>query len=94
MIDKLNKFVDENNLEFTVGRRNSDLTVLCGYALYLESEGKYKEDTKFYLIKFLHSLPHSDSELMEELDKVYKYANEHHYETWWKDVANREQYVV
>jgi len=83
-IEQLQKFIKENGLQFTEGRRNSDLVVLCGYALYIEATS---DDCA-------ESIPNEvcDSELMNELDRVYEYAENNNYGKWWKVHANRNTY--
>lgn len=94
MKSKLKKFIKENGLTFSTGRRNSDLTVLCGYALWLETQTEYKEDAKYYLTEALKAYSLKDSFIRTEMLRVYDYASNNGYELWWNHESNRNQYKI
>jgi len=85
-IEQLQKFIELNKLEFTEGRRNSDLVVLCGYGLYI---GADVED-------IWNSIPlginTNYDELETELDRVFTYAEDNNYGKWWENENNRKAY--
>ena len=87
-IEQLEKFIKENSLEFTEGRRNSDLVVLCGYGLYIGAD----------LADVWNSIPlgiDTDyDELETELERVFEYAHAHNYGKWWENEANRKAYKI
>lgn len=85
-IEQLQKFIKDNNLKFTEGRRNNDLTVLCGYGLYIISN----------LEELWTSIPTDvvTEELEKELDRVFKYTEANNYGQWWENEANRNQYKL
>ena len=83
-VEQLEKFIKDNGLEFTEGRRNSDLVVLCGYALYIEATS---DDCVTAISDEVF-----DAEIMNELDRVYDYAEANHYGNWWKIETNRNTY--
>jgi hypothetical protein len=84
--EQLDKFIKDNELKFTEGRRNSDLVVLCGYALYIGAD----QDDVFIAI------PEDvcDEELMNESDRVWEYAEANNYGNWWQIEANRKTYKL
>lgn len=81
---KLIAFIKNNQLEFTAGRRNSDLVVLCGYGLFI---GATKGIVHSSIPVKLRT-----SDLEEELGRVYAYAHSHDYGKWWKDDKAKELY--
>lgn len=80
-ISLLEKFIYHNDLSFTVGKRNSDLVLLCGYALHIKASEKSIEAVLAgYVI--------ADPEVAAEFYKVYDYAVDHNYGRWWSDKRN------
>ena len=78
MKEKLEKFIKDNNLTFEIGERNTNLTVLCGYSLYLTDNNDGDEDLIY------NSIPteyHSE-ELREEFNRVYDFAYYADYGDW------------
>ena len=71
---KLEQFIKNNNLTFKVGRRNNDITIVCGYALHNNCS---EED----IIKAINS---NDSIIKEEVKRVYDYAKKHDYGNFWE----------
>ncbi len=85
-IKQLQKFIKDNGLQFTEGRRNSDLVVLCGYALYVEATDEDVWDS----IPEIGKTPDVNS----ELDRVWSYAQTNNYGSWWETEANRKAYKL
>ncbi len=85
-IEQLQKFIKDNKLEFVEGRRNSDLVILCGYALYINATSEDCYEAIFHNLLTL--------ELNSELDRVYDYAETNNYGKWWEKEANRKQYKL
>lgn len=87
-IEQLQKFIELNKLEFTEGRRNSDLVVLCGYGLYIDAT---KED-------IWDSIPEGIDGDYDELDtefsRVFDYAEVNRYGNWWDIESNRKSYKL
>lgn len=83
LVTMLKEFIAHNELLFTEGRRNSDIVMLCGYALHL---GVTKEVIK----ESLKPYSTEDAEVTVEFNKVYNYANYRNYGYWWKDAANKK----
>jgi hypothetical protein len=82
----LENFIKLNNLEFVEGVRNSNLTVLCGYALYINKE---KADV-------CEAIPEDrrTGELGIELERVWDYAEKNNYGKWWEIEYNRNLYKL
>lgn len=85
-VEQLQKFIIDNGLQFTEGRRNNDCVILCGYAQYLKVP---YEDLKKVIPKNVQT-----SELGEELARVWVYAEANHYGKWWENEANRKVYKL
>lgn len=66
---KLEQFIKDNNLTFKVGRRNHDITIICGYALH----NNYSEKD---IIKAINS---NDNFIKEEVERVFDYAKRNNY---------------
>jgi hypothetical protein len=79
----LEDFIDHNNLEFTKGRRNSDIVMLCGYALHK----KVKKEKVEHAISVYAEL---DDELLAEFERVYDYAEANNYGKWWTNPGNKK----
>jgi hypothetical protein len=79
-IEKLKTFIVENDLQFTEGRRNSDCTVLSGFALFQETE---VQECKTAITSSI-DLEEDLGEIFEELERVFKYAEVNSYGSWWE----------
>ena len=82
--EQLELFIEENKLEFTEGRRNSDLVVLCGYSLFINAD---KTETCDSIFKELRT-----ADLGTELDRVYEYAKKNNYGEFWRLPEAKEKY--
>lgn len=79
-IKKLEKFIKNNKLEFVEGRRNNDITILSGFACYIDAtEEELKKAIK---------IPSLD----KEIERVFDYAKENDYGDWWTEDAARIEY--
>lgn len=79
-IEKLEKFIKNNKLEFVEGRRNNDITILSGFACYIDAtEEELKKAIK---------IPSLD----EEIERVFDYAKENDYGEWWTEDAAKIEY--
>lgn len=82
MKDKLQKFVEDNNLVFYAGSGgDSNILALCGYATFINAS---LQDC-IYVAK-------SES-CNNEIKRVYEYAKKNNYSKFWKTKAAKEQYV-
>jgi hypothetical protein len=78
MSNKITKFIKKNDLTFEVGERNTNITVLCGYAL---SQELGMEDIKTAI---LETSPHTATDCFGEVERVFEYAENNNYGAWWK----------
>lgn len=92
MVEQLKNFIEANHLEFTEGRRNSDLVPLVGYALYLKNYVFQNVNAYPNLESVLEEKIKKDDELKNELNNVFDYAENANYENWWEHKSNREKY--
>jgi hypothetical protein len=84
--DILKEFIKNNNLKFTEGVRNTNCTILCGYSLYVKAT---LEECKQAINKEDYT-----AELAQELERVWKSANNNNYGVWWETKSNRDMYKV
>lgn len=84
---RLVKFIKDNKLIFAKGQRNTNLVPLCGYACYLELDEENiqqaLEEVKVVM----------DGELLEELSKVYDYADWNDYANYWTSDSAKDQFT-
>jgi hypothetical protein len=79
----IRKFINENNLEFTEGRRNSDCVIIIGFAQYLKITMKQLKEA---LIKEIEE----DSFIAEEIERLWNYCKSHNYADYWtKEIAKQ-----
>jgi hypothetical protein len=81
----LKEFIKENKLTFTVGERNTNVTILCGYALHIEAT---VEDCKNAIEE-----KYVSTELFQEIERVYEYANNNNYGDFWITETAQKQYT-
>lgn len=83
-MNKIEQFIKDNKLDLvTEGSRNSNYVILSGYALYLG-----------YSIEGLWSdLEDTIIDDDNELERVFKYAEENSYGEWWISKEAKEQYI-
>lgn len=80
----LKQFIKKNNLTFKEGQRNTNATVICGYALYIHKE----------IEDIINAIPQTvrTGELDVELYRVWDYAEANDYGNWWYEPTNRAKY--
>jgi len=85
MKDKIDKFIKENELDFTGEESglNSNCTIISGYALHLgiNSSGQ--------LLRYLPALGQKGS---QELIRVFNFAQANNYEAYWKTEEAKKLY--
>lgn len=83
---ELKEFIKTNNLTIKEGSGgNIDIATLCGYALYKEFS---LEDCK-------NAIEETDKtpKLMQEIERIYEYASQNDYSTWWATEDAISQYT-
>lgn len=92
MTEKIKKFITDNGLTFEEGRRNSDLTVICGYGLYL---GVFTEGNVLEILhEVLEPLYRKDKDLEDECTRVFLFAKSNNYQAWWSEESNRAKFKL
>lgn len=86
-IEKLKKFITENNLEFNSGSGGDvNILALCGYACYIEAS---EEE----IIQVVDSnYDDTDDEINNEIKRVFDYASTHNYAKWWNSETAKKQW--
>ena len=83
-IEKLKKFITENNLEFNSGSGGDvNILALCGYACYIEAS---QEDV-------IYVANTNDTDTDDEIKRVFAYASMHNYFKFWETDKARKQWV-
>lgn len=77
---QLKNFIEDNNIELIEGQRNYYITVLCGYAQYIEES---KE-------KLMEIYKDHDNEILEEIERVWNYTFNNNYREWWERAEAKE----
>jgi hypothetical protein len=81
----IQKFIEENNLEFKEGTRNADCVVILGYSQHL---GLKQADLKTALTKYIEV----DSFIGEEIERLWDYCKNKNYKDFWTKAVAKEQY--
>jgi len=86
MLEKLKKFIKDNDLRFMNGSRNLPIVVLVGYGLYI---GATQNEVKLATEQAEHN--NDKVRTSNETVRVYDYAEENNYIDYWKtDEAKKE----
>jgi hypothetical protein len=82
-VEKLEKFIKDNNLEFNSGSGgDSNILALCGYACYIEATS---DDC-------LRAVASNDIDVDIEIVRVFDYADSHYYYKFWNTKKAKDQY--
>lgn len=80
------KFIKDNNLKFSLGRRNSDSTVLSGYLLHIGV------DSLNGLKKIITENCPDAYDFMEEFNRVFEFAETNNYGAFWRTAQAKREY--
>lgn len=81
----IRNFIDENDISFAEGERNSSVTTLIGYAQHL---GLSKND----LTRELSSEISDDSFISQEVNRLWTYCENNNYKAFWKKRIAKQRY--
>lgn len=83
-MSKIQTFIEKNHLDFegSDSNLNSAFCILSGYALYLG----------FALEELKEEMTEEQQREHPELERVFEYAEDHHYGNWWTSKEAHEQY--
>jgi len=85
-MNKIRNFINENNLSFEPGYRNSTCVTLIGYSQHL---GLSKEDLEEELSNEIDN----DGVIQDELDERWGYCERNNYKKYWTSDVAKTQYV-
>jgi len=88
-IEKLKTFIKENNLSFNEGERNSNIVILCGFALFNEN---ILEECKEVIPKEFIDTLKKETNVFQEIERVYYYADSRNYKKYWGTAMAQAQY--
>ena len=83
---KLKTFIENNNLTFLEGTRNSDSVVICGYGLHINA-------TEDEILDVVTKLDDVDVNIDDEISRVYRYAKANNYQNYWNTPEAKKQYT-
>jgi len=84
-MNKLRKFINENELSFDYGNRNSTVTTIIGFSQHL---GLDLEDVETELEKEIDD----DYFIQEELDRLWQYCANRNYKNYWSTPEAKNEY--
>lgn len=79
-IDILKNFIHKNRISFYEGHRNAPAVKLSGFALFIGYSYSSELSTDFDKV----APKKLDVADFSELDRVFKYAKDNHYERYWE----------
>ena len=89
----IEKFIKKNNLDFEVGERNSDCTVLAGYALHALGDTLENTEDIIKIIGVIHPVTTLNEEVAIEFRRVMTYAYLNNYGDFWKSDVAKKMYT-
>ena len=94
--EKLIQFIKDNKLNFNVAGSglNSVVVTLCGYALYVDDdEGELDSSDVINAIdKSFQKIPTFRSDYVDEVNRVFPFAESNYYGVWWKNPMAKREY--
>lgn len=81
----MRKFINENNISFEEGNRNSSVVICIGYAQHLGW-------TKDQLETILDDEIEEDSFIQDEITRLWDYCKAKNYKTFWSTDEAKKQY--
>jgi hypothetical protein len=82
----IKNFIEENNISFEQGSRNTSVVTLIGYAQHLGlSQNALKEE--------LSDQIDADIFIQEEIDRLWDYCKARNYKNWWNTTEAKTQYT-
>jgi hypothetical protein len=81
----MRKFIEENNISFSVGERNTSVVILIGYA-------QHKELNQTDLVNELSKEIKKDSFIGEEVNRLWDYCKSKNYKKFWKTKGAKTLY--
>jgi len=85
-MSKIQKFINDNDISFIEGNRNTTVVILIGYAQHLNIS---KNILKIELSKEIIS----DSFIAEEIDRLWDYCKSNNYKDYWSKTVSKKQYI-
>jgi hypothetical protein len=85
MENKIREFIENNEVYFEEGSRNSSVIVLIGYSQFLELSKENLENT---LVDEINA----DDEIQEEIDRLWNYCASNNYKKYWKTAQAKKDW--
>jgi len=82
----MRKFIEDNNISFAQGERNTTVVTLIGYAQHLkltksEFRGELEREIK------------EDRFIGEEIERLWDYCKDRKYAAFWKKKEAKDKYI-
>jgi hypothetical protein len=84
-MNRLRNFINENNLYFDEGSRNSTIVVLIGFSQHLDLSQSDLEDELALEIE-------NDYFIQEEIDRLWQYCANRNYKNYWSTPEAKNKY--
>ena len=85
-MEAIKNFIEDNNISFAQGERNTSVVTLIGYAQHLGlSQSKLEEE--------LSEQINADVFIQEEIDRLWEYCKNHNYKKFWSSTEAKIQYT-
>ncbi len=82
----MKKFIEDNNITFNEGERNSSVTICIGYAQSLGlTKQQLKDELSVQIIE--------DNFIGEEIERIWDFCNIRNYKNYWKSKEAKEIYT-
>ena len=84
-MNRLRNFINENNLSFNVGSRNSTIVCLIGFCQHIDLSQSDLEDELALEIE-------DDYLIQEEIDRLWDYCKNRNYKNYWSTLEAKNKY--
>jgi hypothetical protein len=85
-MEAIKNFIEDNNISFAQGERNTSVVTLIGYAQHLGL-------SQYVLKEELSEQINADVFIQEEIDRLWEYCKVKNYKNYWSSKEASEQYT-
>lgn len=82
----IKEFIEENDLDFSEGSRNTTVVTLVGYAQHIGLK-------RLELLEELQDEINSDNFIKEETNRLWEYCEDNNYKKFWLSEQAKAQYI-
>lgn len=81
----IRNFIEDNNISFAEGSRNTSIVTLIGFA-------QFKNISQTDLEEELHQEINKDYFIQQEIDRLWNYCKKNNYKKFWSSQKAKTQY--